>query len=1404
MSWRKWIALQAVLAGVSCGNGQFDPFGERRTTSTPDAWRAESTAAQAAEGAVSISFRTACDGRSIDPRVIGASTGNFDLTQQDYEQFAAARLSDMMAGSLRFPGGESADNYVWELNDCDDPTLRPGKDGVCPDLQDTESFLVEVAKLGADPIFVVNLDGAFVRWHEGRCGSFEDCMEALGGSAKAWVEATTTAEGALRVRRWEIGNEQFWEGPRVWRDDDGAHKVQVPAALYARAFAIVARRMHEASDQIAIGAVGPRSPTRVAWPDAPDQSDTNDQWWPTFMANPDAKARLGFVSVHIYSSSFFRQTSTQACDDYRDCNGGHGKCHEVDTGGRYCAYSNLTRDGDPPFVDELSELRQYLNEQMNGPVEVVATEWNLNNQFANVWSHREHLVAVSMMLGAFMELGLSRTQYWPVTTGLENSTGLDWGHVLFSKETGEPWPTAVLFEQWGHHLKSRLLAVEQNSAPSAVAALGMCNSSQDLAIVLTNKTGEPREVTVSGLPDGGYRLTTLLADDGPRYLGQIEVGQQSETLSASAGTITVTLAPESVSFVAPTGYQASLVSQEFPARPVPLSYPRARQAPALGIYDPANLDFRFEHRPSQAFGQLGDVPLVRRTGNDITLGVYRPSSRMFYFDVTADGDWDNGRTQKGPFGRTSDVGLFGDWDGDGDGDVGVFRPSERRFYLDMNDDGRWDGGDVALGPFGHSDDIPIVGDWNGDGADQIGTYRPSDRRFYLDHNADGVWGAGDRALGPFGQFGDRPLAGDWTGSGRDNIGVYRPDTRTFYLDVTGDGVWSAGDRVRGPFGNPGDDPIVGDWTGNGVDQVGVYRSATGRVGLDRNGDGSWGSDDLHGGVLAGGHALAGDWDGDGDDELVIRVMDEQAFVVGLGPLGIDSRDAIAGPYQASDVTLVGDWDGDGQDDFGIYRPQTRQFCLDTRQPSGQTDCFGPFGQHGDRPLVGDWNGDGRDNIGVHRPGERMFCLDLDGDGSWGSNDRCHVFGAATDTPVAGDWDGSGYDRIGVYRRSERTFWVDLDGNGQWTQDDRSFGPFGQAADVALVGDWDGSGVTRIGVYRPSNGRFYLDIDGEGTWTSDDAIVGPLSDAAGTPLIGDFNRDGKDQIALRTAQHAVLVDVNGNGVFEPGDVALGPFGQPGDYPLLGDWTGDGHQQIGVYRPRERSFYLDIDGDGAWSAEDRRLGPFGSEGDVPLAGDWNGDQRSQIAVYRPNDQTFYLDYNGDGQWSGSDVVRGPFGLPGDRPLVGDWNQDGRDEIGIYRPGNGVFALDMNGTGQWDSGDRQHSPFALCPPEPGDYVAGRFVFRNSGTTTWSSDDVRLRLWQPWRATGWHNAQRVPWPVPPGSTVAMWGRARLSQPGQFVPRWRMVKQETAWFGPLTEQSAIFVGCNGATGCDDGTCGAP
>jgi hypothetical protein len=159
------------------------------------------------------------------------------------------------------------------------------------------------------------------------------------------------------------------------------------------------------------------------------------------------------------------------------------------------------------------------------------------------------------------------------------------------------------------------------------------------------------------------------------------------------------------------------------------------------------------------------------------------------------------------YGKSTDQGLAGDFDGNGAKSPAVFRDGQ--WWIKMTNTQ-----EKLVGvKFGQKGDQAVVGDWDGDGKDTIGVYRAG--RWLLDNDLDGK---ADRDF-TFGDASADPVVGDWNGDGFDTVGTFKAGKWTVRNTNT-----STSPLTTFTYGKAGDIPVVGDWEGDGRDEPGVYRA----------------------------------------------------------------------------------------------------------------------------------------------------------------------------------------------------------------------------------------------------------------------------------------------------------------------------------------------------------------------------------------------------------------------------------------------------------------------------------------------------------------------------------------------------------------------------------------------------
>src|SRR5262249_50798193 len=116
-----------------------------------------------------------------------------------------------------------------------------------------------------------------------------------------------------------------------------------------------------------------------------------------------------------------------------------------------------------------------------------------------------------------------------------------------------------------------------------------------------------------------------------------------------------------------------------------------------------------ETLPGQGRTQSNQSATLAFKRRAATIGVYKASTSSFLLRYSnSSGFADTVVT----FGKTGEVPIVGDWDGNGSVTIGSYDPETSLFHLrNANASG---GPDVDV-VFGHKGDLPVVGDWDGDG-----------------------------------------------------------------------------------------------------------------------------------------------------------------------------------------------------------------------------------------------------------------------------------------------------------------------------------------------------------------------------------------------------------------------------------------------------------------------------------------------------------------------------------------------------------------------------------------------------------------------------------------------------------------------------------------------------------------
>ncbi len=233
--------------------------------------------------------------------------------------------------------------------------------------------------------------------------------------------------------------------------------------------------------------------------------------------------------------------------------------------------------------------------------------------------------------------------------------------------------------------------------------------------------------------------------------------------------------------------------------------------------------------------------------------------------------------------------------------------------------------------FGAPRDVGIPGDYDGDGVTDLAVFRPVSDILPGTSHWFAVLSGGGVINQAFGAAGDEAVPADYDGDGVTDMAVYRRESDLLPGAAHWFAVLSGGGVINQAFGAPGDDAIPADYDGDGITDLAVYRQESDIL----PGAAHWFATLSLGGVINqpfGGTedmAIPGDYDGDGKSDLVVFRNDSDLVPGASHWLGTLSgggilNQAFGGPW---DDPAPADHDGDGITDPAVYRPQSSEAFL---------------------------------------------------------------------------------------------------------------------------------------------------------------------------------------------------------------------------------------------------------------------------------------------------------------------------------------------------------------------------------------------------------------------------------------------------------------------------------------------
>ncbi|WP_168120818.1 LamG-like jellyroll fold domain-containing protein [Paenibacillus sp. HB172176] len=393
---------------------------------------------------------------------------------------------EMQAGSLRFPYGHLANNYLWDADGTYGGTLTPkvaamsqapgvwewavNADGTFKSAMDFDEYMAICERNGIEPLVVVNVMAH--RYADGP--SFSELVD----SAAAWVKYAK--DKGYNVTYWQLGNEQDHHADALQtpylplKDTDGV----LDDDNYVDVYKQIAAAMKAEDPSIKTG-----------------PGILNNQTWFNTIYN-NAAGYVDFASAHQYS--FGKAWAQDGYEAWRDWTGDM-------TDNVTAMETNAENKGLDLFVTETNAFGSWPEGQ------------GVNDAYRALALFEMQMQQIAMPNVAYTYIWNTRTPWG----GEHGDGGL--ANVLYNDSTGNRTPLGEIVKIINENLFDQLVdATEQSGYVRAYASYD--SSGHDLNVFLLNKDSEPVDVDVSldnyDTPSGYERFVfkgSSCGDYSPQY-----------------------------------------------------------------------------------------------------------------------------------------------------------------------------------------------------------------------------------------------------------------------------------------------------------------------------------------------------------------------------------------------------------------------------------------------------------------------------------------------------------------------------------------------------------------------------------------------------------------------------------------------------------------------------------------------------------------------------------------------------------------------------------------------------------------------------------------------------------------------------------------------------------------------
>ena len=357
----------------------------------------------------------------------------------------ADALKKMGTKFLRFPGGETSDNYLWSVSpwtslnpqfsrpgSCEWPsndTRFANSDYKTPKslMLDFEEFMTMSKSVGGEPIIVVAYDAMY---KPASCGTIPT-KEQLLKNAEEWVRYANIIKG-YKIKYWMIGNESH---------KNCTYNGCATAAVYRDDLILFSKRMKAVDPSIKIIANG-----------------DGQSWWQTIL--PTASAYIDYIGLNNYPIYKFS--------------------------GGYDYYKNNI----PDFTAMVNKTVNYIN--LYAPLadrsrlKIITTEFN-SKDFSGYWASQNnlgHALACFEIMGEHLKnKAVEATLFWN-TRWINNQTNTTDIYDALKKD-GNLQPNGLALSIWGNNLLKNLVSTTSTTKVRSFASYN--SSTKQLNLFIINK-----------------------------------------------------------------------------------------------------------------------------------------------------------------------------------------------------------------------------------------------------------------------------------------------------------------------------------------------------------------------------------------------------------------------------------------------------------------------------------------------------------------------------------------------------------------------------------------------------------------------------------------------------------------------------------------------------------------------------------------------------------------------------------------------------------------------------------------------------------------------------------------------------------------------------------------------------